>query len=262
MKRSIIVGLAAMLILLAAPLGRTQSMQRGGQLPNLVPYAPDDIDVRNVDGGTEPALRFSVWIANEGDYAFELLARAEGYSTGKDAAAEQCVAWAGPRACSERESIGTLSYHDAHGHYHFEDFALYELRRLDKNGQPDMSEGGLVRTSEKVSFCLQDVSRHDESDPLYTSPWPLYYGCVAGQGMQGISPGWLDIYSWGTPGQQIPLRGIADGTYALVLHTDPGNRVFETDDNDNISSAILTLSRKGKKVSVVCSSSPGTLDCS
>ncbi|MFN2526408.1 MAG: lysyl oxidase family protein, partial [Actinomycetota bacterium] len=197
MKRALTAGLAMLLLLVAAPFGYSQSLQQGEQLPNLVPLAPHDIEVRKIDGGNEPALRFSVSIANEGDYAFELVARADGYSSGTDAAAEQCVAWAGPRACSQRRSIGMLSYHDAHGHYHFEDFALYELRRLDKDGQPDMSESGLVRTSEKVSFCLQDVARHDDSDPLYTTPWPPYYGCFAGQGVQGISPGWLDIYSWG-----------------------------------------------------------------
>ncbi|HEX2241297.1 MAG TPA: lysyl oxidase family protein [Actinomycetota bacterium] len=261
MKRAIIVGLAGILWLAAAPVARPQTPTLADQLPNLVPLAPEDIEIRQVDGGGEPALRFSVWIANEGDYAFELVARAQDYSARSDALAEQCIAWAGPRACTERRSIGTLSYHQAHGHYHFEDFALYELRRVAAPGRPDMSERGLVRTSEKVSFCLQDVQRRDGVDPLYATPWPLYYGCFAGQGVQGISPGWVDIYSWGTPGQQIPLKGIADGTYALVLYTDPGNRVFETNDSDNMSIAIVDLLRGGKKVRVVCTSPPGTLSC-
>lgn len=261
MRRTVIFAATAMLLLGATSAARPGPRLGGEQLPNLVPLAPSAIDIRKSDNGNQWALRFSVSIANEAEYAFELLARAEGYAGDSNAQAEQCVAWAGPRVCSERRSIGTLTYHSPHGHYHFEDFALYELRLLKKNGRPDMTPAGLVRTSDKVSFCLQDVSRRDESDPLYTTPWPPYYGCYAGQGVQGISPGWMDIYGWGTRGQQILLEGIDDGTYVLVLHTDPGNRVFESNDADNISSAVVTLLDNGKKVEVVCSSPPGTLAC-
>lgn len=256
--------------LLAATLGvlglapgaaHTAAEPRRDQLPNLVPLAPHDLTIAKVDDGNDPALRFAVSIANKGEYAFELVGRPEGYLSGSDTTAEQCVAWATPRTCSARRSIGTLGYHDAHGHYHFEDFALYELRRLKKNGMPNMRKKGLVATSEKVSFCLQDVTTDGDPGPLYATPWPLYYGCFAGMGIQGISPGWLDIYGWRTTGQQIPLTGIADGTYALVIHTDPGNRVFEADDEDNVAVAGVVLTQDGKKVEAVCASNPGALRC-
>ena len=265
MKRTKRAALIALLMALGAPTALPATAADGGvrrdQLPNLVPHAVSDISIGTIDEGPAPAIRFDASIENSGDYAFELVGRPEGYLGGNDTSAEQCVAWAGPRACSARRSVGTLTYHAAHGHYHFDDFALYELRRFKKNGQPNMRPKGLVVKSDKVSFCLQDVQRGEGAGAAYAAPWPLYYACLAGMGVQGISPGWIDIYGPRLTGQQIPLAGVPDGTYALVIHTDPGRRVFETDDTDNVSVTGIELSDTGKKVEIVCRSAPGSITC-
>ena len=136
--------------------------------------------------------------------------------------AEQCIAWATHRVCSERRPIGHFLWHPEHGHHHFEDFALYELRSLRKNGMPRMGRRGLVRSGGKVSFCLMDIDQDDDgpSHPVYRAPHPLYTSSAAGTGFQGISPGWRDVYSWRLEGQQVLLTGIPDGTYALVVTTE------------------------------------------
>jgi hypothetical protein len=260
-NRALVAVVAALMLTGATASAATDTVMSVDTLPNLVPQPPTELEIGDVDEGEGKALRFDSTIANEGEFAFELVGRPESIASAGDSTAEQCIAWAGPRACTERKSIGTLAYHDEHGHYHFEDFALYELRRFKKNGMPDMRKRGLVARSDKVSFCLQDVQAHRDNGPLYAAPWPLYYACLAGQGVQGISPGWLDIYGSGTTGQQIPLNGIPDGTYALVIHTDPGGRVFETNDHDNVAVTGVTLSEEGKKFSIVCKSTPGTLGC-
>lgn len=259
--RALPAALVALSLAVSSAAASIDEPRRAEQLPNLVPLAPTELRIGRLDGGGGKALRFDSSIANEGDFAFELVGHPEQFVSGDDSTAEQCVAWAGPRVCTERRSVGTLRYHDAHGHYHFEDFALYELRLFNKNGRPDMGKKGLVAKSDKVSFCLQDVQVRRDHGPIYAAPWPLYYACLAGMGVQGISPGWVDVYGPGTIGQQISLSDVPDGTYALVIHTDPGGRVFETDDGDNVAVTGVGVADEGKKLSIVCTSKPGTVDC-
>lgn len=233
------------------------------QLPNLVALPPFDIVIGDSDKESPsdvalPAIRFATGAANRSDYALELSGRP---ASATEAVAEQCVAWAAPRICSEREDVGTFAWHPEHGHYHFQDFALYQLRKLRPNGSPDMRKRGLVATSGKISYCIIDVERDENRGPLYAAPYPLYYSCLAGLSMQGISPGWKDIYSKGTPGQQIPLEGIRDGDYALVVFIDPLNRLAESDDADNRALARIRLSSKGTKLEVVCEQAPDDKTC-
>lgn len=230
------------------------------QLPNLVALAPFDVAIGVDDSGEGAAIRFATGAANRGEYALEL----SGRPTAPDnAIAQQCVAWPGDRVCAEREDVGTFSWHPAHGHFHFEDFAQYELRKLRRNGSADMRKKGLVATSGKISYCIIDYEADDASERplLYSQPYPLYYSCIAGIGMQGISPGWKDIYVEETTGQQIPLGGIPDGTYALIVRFDPADRLLETDETDNIALTRVRLSGNGGTLEVLCSQEPGEATC-
>lgn len=123
-----------------------------------------------------------------------------------------------------------------------------------------MSRRGLVATSGKVSFCLQDV-RRGEGDSGAPAPWPVYYGCFGGMGMMGISPGWMDVYGPSLSGQYIPLTQVPDGVYALVIHTDPGARVHESDDNDNMSVTGVEVYNQRQSVRIRCTGTPGTIVC-
>lgn len=230
------------------------------QLPNLVALAPFDVGIGAEDSGEGTAIRFATGAANRGEYALELSGQPTGPS---EATAQQCVAWPQDRVCSERQSVGTFSWHPEHGHFHFEDFAQYELRRLRANGAPDMRKKGLVATSGKISYCIIDYEPDDASERslLYSQPYPLYYSCLAGASMQGISPGWKDIYVEQTTGQQIPLGEIPDGTYALLVKFDPANRLLETDETDNVALTQIKLSGNGGRVDVLCSQEPGEAAC-
>jgi hypothetical protein len=216
-------------------------------LPNLVPLKPFDIHVTTAESGKGKSIRFGISTANRGEYAFEL-AGVPDPADAPDSQALQCILWAGPRACAQRTPVGTFRYHEAHQHYHFEDYALFELRRL-KDGQPVMSRRGLVAPSKKASFCIIDSEPDDyaQENPVYQQPWPLYFSCIAGvpgvgfTGIQGISPGWRDTYTSGLPGQEIPIEGVPDGTYALVVTVDPMNRIFETSDEDNMAFVMVRL---------------------
>jgi hypothetical protein len=214
------------------------------QLPNLVPLTPSDVGVGTADDGSGEALRFTVSTANRGKYALDLTGVPNsGYPQTSDA--YQCVMWTTDRVCQERRQVGTFGFHQAHLHYHFEDYALYELRHLDAGGEPDMSPEGLVAPGVKASFCLIDYDPDQPSNhPLYQNPHPLYLTCTGsfGIGVQGISPGWKDTYSSGLAGQQIEIDGVPRGRdYALVITADPSNRLWESREDDNVSWAKVRL---------------------
>ena len=255
--RGVTAGALALVLLASMP-----SAQGGNaaQLPNLVALAPFDIAIGVADSGEGTAIRFATGAANRGEYALELSGQPSGPS---EAVAQQCVAWPEDRVCSQREDVGKFSWHPEHGHFHFEDFALYELRRLRRNGAPDMRKKGLVATSGKISYCIIDYEQDDASERplLYSQPYPLYYSCLAGFSMQGISPGWKDIYVEETPGQQIPLGDIPDGTYALLVKFDPADRLLETDETDNIAFTRIELGADGESLDVLCSQEPGQTAC-
>lgn len=255
--RSIAVGAVALLLAsLVSPVKGSDAEQ----LPNLVALAPFDIVIAAEDDGGGDAIRFSTGAANRGKYALEL----SGEPSGPDEAiAMQCVAWPQDRICTERQEVGKFGWHPAHGHYHFEEFALYELRKLRRDGRADMRKKGLVATSGKVSYCIIDYEEDERSQRplLYSQPYPLYYSCFAGIGMQGISPGWKDVYVKETTGQQLPLEAIPDGTYALIVKFDPADRLLETDETDNSALTQLRLLDEGATLEVLCSREPGEEQC-
>ena len=70
-------------------------------------------------------------------------------------------------------------FHPRHYHWHYDDFARYEVRRP--------SDGGVLRSSGKVSFCLIDSF---EEGPRRRRPeLPHYFMCDRDV-VQGISAGW------------------------------------------------------------------------
>jgi hypothetical protein len=259
---------AAMLLLVfSATMGAAPSSAAQEELPNLAPLKPYDIQIGIPDGeeyhpdGPEyhptGALRFSVAVANRGEYGMEVMARPDHVPTGAndDADARQCIDWIAHRICKKRVSVGRFVYHaePTHHHYHFEDFGAYELRALDAQGMPDMSPDGLVAGGQKISFCLEDVNRDSPAptSPVKGNPNYLYYAsCIGTLGIQGISPGWQDVYDYGLEGQQILLTGVPDGTYALVVTVDPTHRLHETTTEDNMAYQAIILSAAGTVVNV------------
>ncbi len=134
---------------------------------------------------------------------------------------------------------GVFIYHDEHDHIHFEEFAQYRLREILPGG----GVGDVIAAGEKVSFCLLDVDRYDNSGPAA----PVYVSC--GQ-QQGISVGWADVYDRGLPGQSIDITNIADGRYWLEVEVDPSNRLMETDETNNIVRIEIDLQRPGGNTAI------------
>ena len=125
---------------------------------------------------------------------------------------------------------GEFRYHDEHGHIHFEDFAAYRIRSVESDG----SVGEVLKTAEKVSFCLIDLANYDNSQSSH------YHNC--GQ-IQGISAGWADVYDKGLPGQSIDISGLPDGEYWMEIEIDPLDQLRESNEANNSSFTLITLNR-------------------
>lgn len=86
-------------------------------------------------------------------------------------------------------------YSACHDHYHFDEFATFELR----------DAGGVVASGFKPGFCLLDS---------YSWAWqnePGFYDCAN----QGISRGFSDLYEAELPCQWIDVTDVPPGDYTL-----------------------------------------------
>src|SRR5688500_16118171 len=219
----------------------------GTTLPNLVPDS-QDIRIENyrfvqmdVEVLTETGLflLFETRAQNLGTVPVQLTV--DQVESPQTSTVSQCTSWRAAEAhlCRATEPAGGYVWHDAHRHFHYEDFATYTLRRLAPDGRPDYSDTGLVRVADKVSFCFID-SRTVRDD---ARPTPFYLGCPPT--VQGISPGWTDVYDYDTPGQTFPIEDLADGRYAVIIELDYENTLQETNDDDNYLELTVEISGMG-----------------
>lgn len=114
-----------------------------------------------------------------------------------------------------------------HGHYHFEEFANYDL--LDANGNS-------IAAGHKVGFCLLD------DHPWSSSANPQSkYDCNS----QGIQAGWADIYAAGLPCQFIDITGVPPGEYVLRLEVNPRGLIQEANTNNNVTLVSVSIPAVG-----------------
>jgi hypothetical protein len=118
-----------------------------------------------------------------------------------------------------------LIYHPTHNHFHFQNFALYQLLQKDAKGIYRYTS----RRGSKTSFCILDTAKV----AAIGSGTSLYTTC--GNRWQGLSPGWGDVYMAGLPEQWIDLGTScpADGDYAILSTADSLNLLLETNDANN-----------------------------
>lgn len=223
----------------------------GTTLPNLVPDVQEAYILRSFvpdpeTGGFKlgpPDLYFDTRAQNLGNVPLQLTV--DEIDSVASSTVSQCVSWRADHVCREQRQIGGFSWHEEHRHFHFEEFARYELRALLRNGRVDYSSSGLLGVSEKVSFCFIDSQRvRDDAFPA-----PFYQTCTPT--VQGISAGWTDIYDASLPGQQLPIGSLTDGRYALVIRSDYANRIHETNDSDNVVEVTIELSNGLSNVAIL-----------
>lgn len=189
-------------------------------------------------------VRFTTTIGDHGDGVLELLPRREdcdgdGDPSNDRTAYQRIYVDTNGNGLFDRDvdrhgtaaAVGCMLFHPAHNHWHFQDFARYELFA-------GPSSGPRVAKAEKVSFCVRD------SVSAWTGPGhpaAPYYGECSRSSTMGLSVGWADLYGWELQGQALDVRGLPTGRYCLVATADPDDRLTESDEMDNTTSASLRI---------------------
>ncbi len=216
---------------------------RAALLPNLQSLPPEDVLIEVADG--ERRLRFTSIIANTGAgpietnpdgllpcppgerHASQVLYHDEDddgrYDRSMDTATTSRLA-------------GCMLDHDGHSHWHFDAAAKYTL--VEPRG------GAPVAVADKVSFCWRD----NREVPAEADPRPKqHYGDCSYDTVQGITPGWADVYGEQLDDQHLDLpTDLADGVYCLWNEADPLDLLRETDDTDN--AAVTAIEIRGTDV--------------
>lgn len=239
----------------AAPRARLGPESAGGAargvgpsvlLPDVRSLRARDLQVRAVPGGRE--LRFAALLANDGAGPLVLAPRGPRQCPRGQRHADQLlyVDRDGDDRFRRRTDTrtrarraGCMVDHPTHDHWHFVAMASYRLVDLTPRRR-------VVVGHPKVSFCLRDNRPVPGARQRQRRE---YFGECGRTRVQGISPGWVDVYDVDTPGQSLRLPGrLPDGTYCLVLRADPLDRLVEADEDDNTS--VRPVRIRGLRVSV------------
>jgi hypothetical protein len=230
--------------LLQSPSGTATAKPRptptddGRLLPNLMSLPAEDISLELVDG--QRRLRFASIIANTGIGPVETLPDGrEPCPPDQRHASQVLYNDVNGNGRYEREVdvekstrvAGCMLFHATHDHWHFDAAASYTLTTpISKT---------TIAASEKVSFCWRDsrqVPGSADSRPTE------FYGDCTRDTVQGITPGWADVYRATLPDQHLDLPpDLADGVYCLWNEADPLKLLDETNDADNAAARPIRI---------------------
>jgi Lysyl oxidase len=242
-KRPLLFLVLATLVVSAAGTAATAAPAGTPHLPDLRTLPPANAQII-VDSGRK-LLRFSNSIWNAGNGPLHVRPVNDPVTNTTDAFQDVYTHDSrGVWSVLSTRQVGTFVFHEAHNHWHMEDFALYELHRVASGG----SIGSLLISSSKISFCLLDDRR---KVTLYHSPNQAVYTYCTQDSPQGISVGYVDQYSRRLEGQSIDITSVPDGTYWLVSRADPDNRLSETNDANNMGATKLAI--EGTTVKILAS---------
>src|SRR5574341_202813 len=215
----------------AMSFGGSAQAQAVTMPPNLIPLPASNISlVSDTSGNTTLRLSTTSW--NNGTGPLELVAGE--VVTGSDPPKQKVYQRI---YLSDGSSVlnyaGSFTYHAAHNHIHFDDYALYTL-------QPVNAPGGSERTGSKTTFCVMDTTKINTQLPGAPSS-AVYSTC--GNQVQGMSVGWGDTYCAHLAGQEIDFTGNPDGIYQLKIEVDPKKLLVEANEGDNVSCVLLRITQ-------------------
>ncbi len=199
-------------------------------LPDIVSLPPSDVTLKVENGRTYLLFTTAYW--NKGRGPLELVGDPK--TRGIKSDVERKVFQRIYRLDGDyRERLsGTFLWHQAHLHYHFQDFAKYTLTTADTTGKPfkDFAQA-------KSTFCVRDSEPVDLAHPG-TEKTASYTIC--GKERQGISPGWADAYYYTYVDQRLDVTNAPVGQYLLTVLINPEDR-FDEISKDNDKAEVLIL---------------------
>ena len=197
--------------------------------PNLKPLPASNFSLITDTTG-DSTLRFSTTSWNNGTGPLQIEAGSVDTGSGKQQVYQRIFNNDGT---SSRFFAGWFEWHPTHNHFHFDDYALYDL-------QPINAPGGSERTGQKTTFCIMDTTKIDASLP--GAPASAGYSTCGNQ-IQGMSVGWGDTYGSSLPGQEIDFTDNPDGIYQLRIGIDPNTKIIESSEDDNKSCVLLSITK-------------------
>jgi hypothetical protein len=226
-------------------------------LPNLAPYVLDLFLYRGfvydpaVEAYVEgpPILFFDTRTHNTGTVPLDLTL--DDLTHPETSTVSQCVSWTTEGSCRSRRVVGGFEWDAAAVDFKFAEFTTSELRRLGADGRPDYSDVGLIAAVDRTLPCFYDESKVDDGE----SQVPLYKPCSLLR--QGVTPGWRASYDPRHEEDQLPMTGLADGRYGLVIHLDYNRHLFDADTRDNVQEVIVEVSDGAHRATVVSRTYPG-----
>jgi hypothetical protein len=142
-----------------------------------------------------------------------------------------------------RVRAGTMGFDGAkgHNHWHFEQFAAYELLGGNKK---------LIVRSQKVGFCIAPTDAVDML--VHGALWqPNYIGLQGQCGsptalwVRELMPvGWGDTYSQNKAGQAFDITSLPNGEYYVAVIANPGHVLKEVSYHNDVSYRAVILSGK------------------
>lgn len=130
--------------------------------------------------------------------------------------------------------VGRFVYHPVHNHIHFENWCIYRLRERPANN----GVGDVVAQGSKTSFCILDLVVYNASLPGF-DPAGQFRTCDSTT--QGLSVGWMDVYSRNLAGQSIDITDVPTGDYWLESEVDPAGNVLESNKGNNITRVPISI---------------------
>ncbi len=233
--------LASAITLLSAAPG-AQAANPKPLYPNLKTLKPKGLRFGTypIDGTRHHILRFTNTVWNAGQGPLDLRGKTVTTPSGKKKTKVFQRIYDRKGDYKTSEAVGLFVYHPApsHDHFHFGDFAEYQLWTradydkwvdADKSYQEQFEQKGA-----KTTFCVYDTTRVRGNLP--GSPRSkVYRRCD--EKRQGLSVGWGDTYKFKLPDQWIDLGGapLEDGDYVLRSVADPKNRLYESANKSDTS---------------------------
>jgi hypothetical protein len=220
-------------------------------LPDLTPLPASDLSIQATSRhGRDRKVRFDARLANIGRGPMEVRPNNLRHCPRGDRHASQVIYHDvdGNHFFNRKvddevnlRSAGCMVFHPAHNHWHFEAAARYTLSR------PDSRQDIMVR-ARKMSFCLRDSERVPASYGEFFQP--VFYGECGRNTPQGISRGWLDLYSSFLVGQalQLPPR-VRHGVLCLGIRVDPRGELRES--NEDNQTSVTAFKLRGNTISPV-----------
>lgn len=200
--------------------------------PDLRTLPPSDLkfDTAVVDGVSRPVLRFANTVWNAGRGPLHLVAKNDKAQKKSQVFQRIYSDYTATGAYTERR-VGEFVLHPGHNHFHFENFAHYQLWEAAAWDQwvaaNRPTEERALRRGAKTTFCIMDTHQRDAT--LVGSPKAAAYK-LCGRTTQGMSVGWGDTYGAHLADQWIILDTpvLADGSYVLRSVADPLNVLQES----------------------------------